>query len=81
VELRGAGYLYTLSLIGITFSTISALVALLRQALGGQMTNFDVYLLRTYMAPGFITAIWGIHLTGVERDWGNGTSPCQHSLP
>ena len=25
--------------------------------------------------------IWGIHLTGVERDWGNGTSPCQHSLP
>jgi hypothetical protein len=25
--------------------------------------------------------LWGIHLTGVERDWGNGTSPCQHPLP
>lgn len=31
--------------------------------------------------PADIMRLWGIHLTGVERDWGNGTSPCQHSLP
>ena len=29
----------------------------------------------------FICCIWGIHLTGVERRLGNGTSPCRHPLP
>ena len=57
MELSASGYLYNLSVVGIGFATVSALVSMLRQTMGGRMSNFDVYLLRTYVSVGLIVAV------------------------
>jgi hypothetical protein len=57
MELPGETFLFNLSLLAITFSAVSALVTLLRQAMGGKLSNFDVYLLTTYVSDGFVVAI------------------------
>lgn len=57
MELTGSGYLYNLSLLGATFAVMSALVNLLRQGMGGRMSNFDVYLLRNFVAAGLLLSI------------------------
>ncbi len=57
MELPGETFLFNLSLLGITFSAVSALVTLLRQAMGGKLSNFDVYLLTVYVSDGFVLAI------------------------
>ena len=55
--LPGELYLFNLSLLAISFSVVSALVTLLRQTMGGKLSNFDVYLVSTYVAHGFVLAI------------------------
>jgi hypothetical protein len=57
MELPASAYLLNLSLIGITFAAVSALVMLLRQSMGGKITNFDVYLTTSYVEFGFVIAI------------------------
>ena len=52
--------MYNLSVVGIAFATVSALVSLLRQTMGGRMSDFDVYLLRTYVSAGLIVAITAV---------------------
>jgi hypothetical protein len=60
MELPGELYLFNLSLLAISFSVVSALVTLLRQTMGGKLSNFDVYLVSTYVAHGFVLAIAAI---------------------
>jgi hypothetical protein len=57
MESEGAGYLFNLSLLAVTFAAISVLVMLIRQTMGGKLTNFDVYLITSYIAIGFVIAI------------------------
>lgn len=56
MELPGEVYLFNLSLLALTFAAVSALVMLLRQTMGGKLSNFDVYLIVTYVALGFVIA-------------------------
>ena len=55
-ELPGAIYLFNLSLLAISFAIVSTLVMLVRQTLGGKLSNFDVYLITSYVSFGFVIA-------------------------
>lgn len=55
-ELPGAIYLFNLSLLAVTFAVVSTLVMLVRQTLGGKLSNFDVYLITSYISFGFVIA-------------------------
>lgn len=60
MELQGETYLFNLSLIAITFTAVSALVMLMRQTMGGRLSNFDVYLTTSFISFGFAIAISAI---------------------
>jgi hypothetical protein len=57
MEASGETYLFNLSLIAVTFTAVSALVMLLRQTMGGKLSNFDVYLITSFISFGFAIAI------------------------
>jgi hypothetical protein len=57
MELQGETFLFNLSLIAVTFTAVSALVMLLRQTMGGKLSNFDVYLITSFISFGFADAI------------------------
>lgn len=56
MELPGSHYFYTLALISITFAGFAALVAAFRQMIGGRMSDFDVFVIRTTLLRSFIVA-------------------------
>ena len=60
MELPGAGYLYNLSVLAVTFATVSALVMLIRQTLGGKLSNFDIFLLRGFVSFSLFVAFAAI---------------------
>lgn len=60
MELPGEIFLFNLSLLAVTFSVVSTLVMLLRQAMGGKLSGFDVYLVYDYVGHGFILAICAV---------------------
>jgi hypothetical protein len=49
-------YLYTLATVSITFVGFSALVLILRQTLGGEMSNLDILIARIFIQLGFIVS-------------------------
>ncbi len=51
MELPGGLFLFNFSWLTITFSTVSALVMLLRETKGGTLTSYDAYLVNAYVAP------------------------------
>ena len=55
-----AGYLFTLATLAISFVGFSALVIVLRQALGGAMSKLDVLLARIFIQLGFLVAAGAI---------------------
>lgn len=57
MELHGETYLYNLSLIAVTFTAVSALVMLMRQSMGGKLSNFDIHLITTYLSYGFVLSL------------------------
>ena len=65
MEVRGETYLFNLSLIAVTFTAVSALVMLLRQTMGGKLSNFDVYLITSFISFGFAIAVSAILLPWV----------------
>lgn len=56
-ELHGEAYLFNLSLLAVTFAAVSVLVMLVRQTMGGKLSNFDIHLLTSYVARGFAVAV------------------------
>jgi hypothetical protein len=64
MELPGEAFLFNLSLIAITFTAVSTLVMLVRQTMGGKLSNFDVFLITTYVSLGFVAA-WNAVLPGL----------------
>jgi hypothetical protein len=49
-------YLYTLASLSVTFVGFSALVIILRQAMGGEMSKLDILITRIFIQLGFIVA-------------------------
>ena len=60
MELSGADHLHTLSILTITFATLSVLVAIVRQIKGGQLSMVDVHLLTTFVSAGFAQCLAAI---------------------
>ena len=60
MELPGASYLFNLSLIAVTFAAVSALVMLLRQTMGGKLSNFDIHLITAYVSGGFAITLGAV---------------------
>jgi hypothetical protein len=56
-ELPGAGYLYTMAILGMTFIGYSAVVMLLRQTLGRKLRAFDALFAHVYMEFGLIVSM------------------------
>lgn len=60
MEVAGAPFLFNLSLMALAFATVSTLVMLLRQTMGGKLSNFDIYLISTYISFGFADGVVAI---------------------
>ena len=60
MELPGAEYLFNLSILAVTFATVSALVTVVRQISGGSLTKVDIHLLTTFLSAGFAISIAAI---------------------
>ena len=57
MELPGSNYLYMLITVSITYAGFAALLMIFRQIIGGRLSNYDVYLIRTVLLRSFIVAI------------------------
>ena len=57
MELPGTNYLYMLITVSITYAGFAALLMIFRQIIGGRLSNYDVYLIRTVLLRSFIVAI------------------------
>ena len=60
MELPGSSYLYTLSMVSITFVGFSALLVVMRQAKGGGLTNYDTYFTLSFIQIGFLVTASGL---------------------
>jgi hypothetical protein len=69
MEPPAAAFLYTVSLLGMTFIGFSAIVMLLRQALGRKLRAFDVLFAHVYMEFGLIVSV-GALLPSLIAYWG-----------
>jgi len=76
MDLPGASYFYTLAQVGITFSGFAAMLMALRQMRGAGMSKFHLWVAKSYVQSGLITAInamlspliFALGLS-VERTW------------
>jgi hypothetical protein len=57
MELPGTGYLYNLTTISVTFAGFAALIAAFRQMVGGHLTRYDVFLIRSALMRSLIVII------------------------
>jgi hypothetical protein len=56
MDLPGATYLYTLAALAVSFVGFSALVMILRQTFGGEVSKLDTLITRIFIQLGFIVA-------------------------
>jgi hypothetical protein len=56
MELTGATYLYTLAALAVSFVGFSALVMILRQTFGGEVSRLDTLITRIFIQLGFMVA-------------------------
>jgi len=54
MELQGATYLFTLAALSVTFVGFSALVIIIRQTLGGEMSRLEILITRIFIQLGFM---------------------------
>ena len=57
MDLPGASYLFTLAQVGITFAGFAALLMALRQMHGAGMSKFHLWVARSYVQSGLVTAM------------------------
>ncbi len=57
MDLPGASYFYTLAQVGITFSGFAAMLMALRQMRGAGMSKFHLWVAKSYVQSGLVTAI------------------------
>ena len=56
MELPGSSYLYTIATLAITYAGFAALIVIFRQIIGGGVSNYDVFIIRTILMRSFIVA-------------------------
>ncbi len=74
MEIKGAGLLYTLAGMMITFAGFSALLYVVRQAAGAKLSLLDRYIAKTVMTYIFVLAAAAVlpailALYGIEEQW------------
>ena len=57
MDLPGASYFFTLAQVGITFSGFAALLVAVRQMRGAGMGPFHLWVARSYVQSGMVTAV------------------------
>ena len=57
MELPGSSYLYTIFTGSITYAGFAALIMMFRQTIGGRVSNYDIFIIRTVLMRSFIVAI------------------------
>jgi hypothetical protein len=60
MELPGTAYLYTLATLSMTFVGFCAIVVVLRQSIGKDISGWHVVLMRLYIETGFWAAAFGM---------------------
>src|SRR5215468_9448482 len=58
MELPGSAYLYTLATLAMTFAGFCAIVIVLRQTIGKEISGFHIVLTRLYLEAGFYAAVF-----------------------
>ena len=56
MELPGSSYLYALATISITYAGFAVLVTVFRQVMGGALSGFDIFFIRSVLARSFMIA-------------------------
>jgi len=69
MDLPGEAYLFNLSLVAMTFAAVSVLVMLMRQTMGGALSNYDIHLVTNYVSQAFVVAVGAI-LPSMLADFG-----------
>jgi hypothetical protein len=49
MELPGSGYLYTIATLSITYAGFAALIVIFRQIIGGGVSSYDVFVIRSIL--------------------------------
>src|SRR5260221_9112892 len=57
MEMPGSTYLFNLSVVAMSFAAVSVLVMLIRQMMGGKLSNFDIHQIASYVGAGFMLTI------------------------
>ena len=60
MDLPGAGYFYTLAQVGISFAGFAAILMSLRAMRGAGMSKFHLWVARSYVQSGLVTAMNGL---------------------
>jgi hypothetical protein len=60
MNLPGEAYLLNLAMLAMTFAAVSVFVMLMRQTMGGKLSNYDIHLVTTYVSQGFIVVVCAI---------------------
>jgi hypothetical protein len=56
MELPGSSYLYTIATLSITYAGFAALIVIFRQIIGGGVSSYDVFVIRSVLMRSFIIA-------------------------
>jgi hypothetical protein len=56
MELPGSNYLYTIATLSITYAGFAALIVIFRQIIGGGVSSYDVFVIRSILMRSFIVA-------------------------
>ena len=56
MELPGTSYLYTIATLSITYAGFAALIVIFRQIIGGGVSNYDVFVIRSVLMRSFMIA-------------------------
>ena len=56
MELPGSSYLYTIATLSITYAGFAALIIIFRQIIGGSVSSYDIFVIRSVLMRSFIIA-------------------------
>ena len=56
MELPGTSYLYTIATLSITYAGFAAIIVIFRQIIGGGVSSYDIFVIRSVLMRSFIIA-------------------------
>ena len=66
MELPGTSYLYTIATLSITYAGFAALIVIFRQIIGGGVSNYDIFVIRSVLMRSFIDRFFRNAAAGVS---------------